>query len=233
MAYRFGRELGSGAIGRVVEVHGDDGRVWAGKVLHARQHADPRARRRFEAEAKLLAGVAHPNLVAIEGLAEVDGETVLLMELVSGRDLGDLIAAEAPVPVARIAELGRGIAAGLGAAHRAGLVHRDLKPANVLIAADGTPKVADFGLARAASFAASDPDAVVVAGTPDYMAPETVDPLATDGRSDLYALGCILCELATGSPPYRGNAERRSPGRGLLRSGPWMARAPHRPWMAD
>jgi hypothetical protein len=70
--------------------------------------------------------------------------------------------------------------------------------------ADGVPKVGDFGLARATSFAASDPDAVAVAGTPDYMAPEAVDPLAIDVRSDLYALGCILCELATGAPPYRG-----------------------------
>jgi hypothetical protein len=202
--YRIGRELGSGAIGRVVEVHGDDGRRWAGKILHASQRADERARRRFEAEARLLAGVAHSNLIGVEGLVHVDGEAVLLMELVPGADLARLIAAEAPLPAERVIAIGRGIAAGLAEAHRAGLVHRDLKPANVLLAADGTPKVADFGLARAASFAASGPDAAAVAGTPDYMAPEAIDPLAVDARSDLYALGCILCELATGAPPYRG-----------------------------
>jgi Protein kinase domain len=204
MGYRIGRDLGSGAIGRVVEVHGDDGRVWAGKILHESQRADERAQRRFEAEARLLTGVVHPNLIGVEGLVHIDGQAVLLMELVAGSDLAHLIAAEAPLPAERVTALGRGVAAGLAEAHRAGLVHRDLKPANILLSSDGTPKVADFGLARAASFAASDPSAAAVAGTPDYMAPESIDPLAIDGRSDLYALGCILCELATGAPPYRG-----------------------------
>ena len=204
MAYRMGRELGSGAIGRVVEVHGDDGRVWAGKLLHDSQRADDRARRRFEAEARLLTGVVHPNLIGVEGLVHIDDQAVLLMELVEGSDLAHLIAAEAPLAADRVVALGRGVAAGLAEAHRAGLVHRDLKPANILLARDGTPKVADFGLARAASFASSGPEAAAVAGTPDYMAPESIDPLAIDGRSDLYALGCILCELATGAPPYRG-----------------------------
>jgi len=204
VAYRIGRELGSGAIGRVVEVRDDGGRIWAGKILHDSQRADDRARRRFEAEGRLLTGVTHPNLIGVEGLVHVDGQAVLLMELVAGSDLARVIAAEAPLAAERVVVLGRGVAAGLAAAHRAGLVHRDLKPANILLAADGTPKVADFGLARAASFAASGPDAAAVAGTPDYMAPESIDPLAVDGRSDLYALGCILCELATGAPPYRG-----------------------------
>ncbi len=204
MQYRIGRELGAGALGRVVELTDDGGTVWAGKILHASQEADDRALRRFELEAKLLAGIHHPNLIAVEGLVDVGGRSALLMELVPGSDLAHLIAVEAPLPPDRVIALGVGIAAGLSEAHRAGLVHRDLKPANILLAADGTPKVGDFGLARATSFAASDPDAVAVAGTPDYMAPESVDPLAIDGRSDLYALGCILCELATGEPPYHG-----------------------------
>jgi hypothetical protein len=202
--YRIGRELGAGALGRVVELVDDDGAQWAGKLLHDSHEADGRARRRFEAEARLLAGIEHPNLIGVRGLVHVDGRAALLMELVPGADLAHVIAAEAPLPADRVIALGRGIAAGLAVAHRAGLVHRDLKPANVLLGADGTPKVGDFGLARAASFASSDPDAVAVAGTPDYMAPESVDPLAIDARSDLYALGCILCELTTGAPPYRG-----------------------------
>ena len=204
MEYRIGRELGSGALGKVVELVDDDGHVWAGKILHHSQDTDERARRRFEAEARLLTGIVHPNLIAVHGLVHVGSETALRMELVTGSDLAHLIATAAPLAPERVIELGRGIAAGLAEAHRAGLVHRDLKPANILLAADGTPKVADFGLARATSFASSDPDALAVAGTPDYMAPESVDPLAIDGRSDLYALGCILGELATGAPPYSG-----------------------------
>jgi serine/threonine-protein kinase len=204
VAYRIGRELGAGALGRVVELIEDGGAVWAGKLLHDSHAADVRAHRRFEVEARLLAGIDHPNLVGVRGLVHVDGRAALVMELVPGPDLGHVIAAEAPLPAARVIAIGRGIAAGLAVAHRAGLVHRDLKPANVLLGADGTPKVGDFGLARAASFASSDPDAAAVAGTPDYMAPEAIDPLAIDARSDLYALGCILCELATGAPPYRG-----------------------------
>src|ERR1041384_7022559 len=109
--YRMGRELGSGAVGRVVEVHGDDGRVWAGKILHDSQRADERARRRFEAEARLLTGVMHPNLIGVEGLVHIDGEAVLVMELVAGTDLAHLIAAEAPLSAARAAALGRGVAA--------------------------------------------------------------------------------------------------------------------------
>jgi hypothetical protein len=204
VGYRIGRELGAGALGRVVELIEDGGAVWAGKLLHDSHAADARARRRFEVEARLLAGIEHPNLIGVRGLDHVDGRAALVMELVPGADLAHVIAAEAPLPAARVIEIGRGIAAGLAVAHRAGLVHRDLKPANVLLGADGTPKIGDFGLARAASFASSDPDAVAVAGTPDYMAPEAIDPLAIDARSDLYALGCILCELATGAPPYRG-----------------------------
>ena len=204
MEYRIGRELGAGALGRVVELVDDTGAIWAGKLLHASHEADAPARHRFEVEARLLAGIEHPNLIGMRGLVHVDGRAALLMELVPGADLAHVIAAEAPLAADRVIELGRGIAAGLAVAHRAGLVHRDLKPANVLLGADGTPKVGDFGLARAASFASSGPDAFAVAGTPDYMAPESVDPLAIDARSDLYALGCILCELATGAPPYRG-----------------------------
>lgn len=204
MEYRIGRELGSGALGRVVELLDEDGHAWAGKILHHSQDTDERAKRRFEAEARLLTGIAHPNLIAVHGLVHVGGQTALRMELVTGSDLAHLIATSAPLPAERVIELGRGIAAGLAEAHRAGLVHRDLKPANILLAADGTPKVADFGLARATSFASSDPDALAVAGTPDYMAPESADPMAIDARSDLYALGCILCELVTGAPPYSG-----------------------------
>lgn len=205
MPLHLGQEIGSGAVGRVVEVsEGDGTSVYAGKILHASHSTDSSAGVRFANEAALLAEVEHPNLVRVFGIQEVEGHEVLLMERIVGDSLATVIARSAPMPEPRIVELAQGLAAGLAAAHHAGLVHRDLKPANVLIAEDETPKIVDFGMARASSFAGIGREALAVVGTPAYMAPETTDPLAVDARSDLYALGCILFEMATGSLPYGG-----------------------------
>ncbi|HKA88419.1 MAG TPA: serine/threonine-protein kinase [Haliangiales bacterium] len=201
--YILGEELGRGALGRVVAIEGPDGERLAGKILHASHRGDPRAVERFRREAELLRGIPHPNLCEVRGLVDVGGEVVLLMERVDGPTLAEAIARDAPLAEARIAAIGRGVAAGLHAAHRAGLVHRDLKPANVLLAGD-VPKVVDFGLARATSFAGVDRASFTLVGTPDYLAPEAIDSLAVDPRSDLYSLGCILYEMAAGRPPYDG-----------------------------
>lgn len=202
LSYTLGEELGRGALGRVVRVQATDGSQYAGKILHASHRGDPRAASRFASEAAILVGVSHENIVAVHGIEEISGEQVMRMELVEGDDLATLIAVEGVLDSARLVRLGKGICAGLGAAHRAGLIHRDLKPQNILLTTDELPKIADFGMARAASFAGVDESAFAVAGTPDYMAPECVDPLAVDSRSDLYSLGCILFELATGRPPF-------------------------------
>lgn len=202
--YRLGAELGRGALGRVLRLHRDGERDRAGKILHASHQADPKAQSRFEGEAEILTRLRHDNVVAVHGLEHIDGERVLVMELVDGAPLSRAILIDAPFPEARIAALGAGIAKGLAAAHHAGLVHRDLKPDNVLLTSDDVPKLVDFGLARATSFAGVDPSAFAVVGTPDYMAPETLDPLAVDARSDLYSLGCILYEMAAGAPPFSG-----------------------------
>ena len=216
-ALTLGAELGRGALGRVVRVEGGD-RPLAGKILHRSHRADPRAVARLEAEAHLLEGVRHPNLVGTHGLVELDGERVLLMDLVDGPSLATVIARDAPLGPDAAAALARGIAAGLAEAHRAGLVHRDLKPANVLVASDGAPRIVDFGLARATALTGVAAGDLVVVGTPAYMAPESLDPMAIDARSDLYALGCILFELLTGRPPFEGptsvavlEAHRRAP----------------------
>jgi tRNA A-37 threonylcarbamoyl transferase component Bud32 len=202
--YRIGEAIGHGAVARVVEVHAPDGRRLAGKILHESHRDDPAAAARFAQEAAILADLRHPNLVVVEGIVAIDGTDVLVMERVDGSDLARVLAREAPLSEPRLRALLRGIAAGLGAAHAAGVVHRDLKPSNVLMAADDTPKIADFGMARASSLAGVDPAAFAVLGTPDYMAPESIDPLAVDPRTDLYALGCIAFEAATGRPPYGG-----------------------------
>jgi hypothetical protein len=129
------------------------------------------------------------------------------MELVEGPNLADHLARQGPLPEAELLPLVLGIARGLGYAHAAGVIHRDLKPANILLAAGPAglvPKIADFGMARASSFASADKGALTVLGTPQYMAPECLEPLAVDPRTDLYALGCIVHELATGAPPFAG-----------------------------
>jgi hypothetical protein len=205
-AWRLGEEIGHGALGRVVEVHDVAGQTppLAGKILHESNRDDPRARERFGREAELLRELEHPNLVRVHGLETIDGLEVLLMERIEGPSLARLLAEQGKLPEGRLVAIARGIASGLAAAHRAGLVHRDLKPANVLIAAGDTAKIVDFGLARATSFAGVDKKSFALVGTPDYMAPESIDPLAVDPRSDLYSLGCMLHEMATGHPPYAG-----------------------------
>lgn len=217
MRYRVVGEIGQGALGRVVRLEDEAGGVFAGKLLHASSASDARARERFAREAALLRTIAHPNVVRVHERTEIDGQGVLVMELADGPTLAELIAHEAPMPEARVRELARGIALGLGAAHRAGVVHRDLKPANVIVVG-GVPKLVDFGLAQATSMLGVDRTSFALVGTPDYLAPESVDPLAVDARADLYALGCVLFEMLAGRPPYGGatplailDAHRRAP----------------------
>jgi Protein kinase domain len=205
---RIGETLGIGAVGRVVRIDCDDGRVLAGKILHASHRGDAAAAARFAQEARVAASLRHPNIVEILGVETIEGELVLLMQRIEGPTLAQHIAREAPLGEREILVIARGIAAGLAHAHAAGIVHRDLKPANVLLEPDGEhglrPLVADFGMARASSIAGAERDALTVLGTPDYMAPESIDPLAVDARADLYALGCIVFEMASGRPPFGG-----------------------------
>ena len=209
----LGAEIGSGAIARVVRIRDrTTGQVYAGKILHPRHRRDPTATARFHREAELARRLRHPNLVTVHGTHVIEGETALLMELVQGHTLATHLAQRGALPPDELATLSLGIASGLAYAHASGVVHRDLKPANVLLACcnetgpiSPTPKIADFGMARAASFAHADHRAMTVLGTPAYMAPECLEPLAVDPRTDLYALGCMMFEMASGHPPYAGS----------------------------
>ena len=201
--YVLEEALGQGAVATVYRVRDTaTGTVLAGKVLHQSHEDDSAAAARFAQEARLLENVDHPNLVDVRGFVVVDGRRVLLMELVDGPDLAEIIATESPMPTERVVDLAMQIARGLVEAHGAGIIHRDLKPSNVLVAGRSKAKIADFGMARATSIAGVDRSAFAVVGTPDYMAPECLDPLAVDTRTDLYALGCMIFEMATGTPPY-------------------------------
>ncbi|HFE46861.1 MAG TPA: serine/threonine protein kinase, partial [Nannocystis exedens] len=184
---------------------GPKGQHYAGKLLHNSQSQDASAVARFLQEAALLRSLNHVNIVRVIETATVSGQPMLVMERVDGPTLAQLIARDAPLPERLLLAIGRGIAEGLAYAHAHGVIHRDLKPGNVLLQANEPApiaKIGDFGMARASSLAGVDHRAMTVVGTPDYMAPESVDPLAVDLRSDLYALGCILYEMACGRPPF-------------------------------
>jgi serine/threonine-protein kinase len=164
------------------------------------------ARRRFLREARAAAAVAHEHVVAVHAVVETAGLPFLVMEYVPGRSLQERLDKEGPLALAEILRIGHQTAAGLAAAHAQGVVHRDVKPANILLE-NGVERVklTDFGLARAADDAALTWSGVV-AGTPNYMAPEQARGEAADHRSDLFSLGSTLYAMCTGHPPFRAES---------------------------
>jgi WD40 repeat protein len=201
--------LGRGGMGVVYQARQSClKRIVALKMILAGDHAGPGQLARFRREAEAVASLQHPNIVQIHEVGEAAGTPYFSLEFVDGGSLAQK-AAGTPQPVRQAAELVETLARAVHHAHEQGIVHRDLKPANVLLTADGTPKITDFGLAKrldeeAGGFSQSHTGAVV--GTPSYMAPEqaagrreTLGP-----ATDVYALGAILYELLTGRPPFRG-----------------------------
>jgi serine/threonine-protein kinase len=173
------------------------------KVLASSWASNGASRARFAREARATAAVRHDNVVAIHGVEEVEGLPYLVMEYVHGTSLQERLDRRGPLEVREILRIGIQIAAGLAAAHAQGLVHRDVKPSNILLE-NGVDrvKVADFGLARAADDA-SLTQSGVIAGTPQYMAPEQARGEPIDHRADLFSLGSVLYAMCTGRPPFR------------------------------
>ncbi|MGH2677125.1 MAG: protein kinase domain-containing protein, partial [Actinomycetota bacterium] len=181
------------------------GRRVAVKVIRQRFAEDDRFVARFRREARAAASLGHPNVVAVHDVGVHQGSPFLVMEYVPGRTLTELVRDNGPLPPDRVCEIGEGVAQALGAAHAAGIVHRDVKPGNVMVTADGRVKVLDFGIARALRWTPLT-DTPAVQGTVEYMAPEYVRGEGADPRSDLYSLGSVLYELATGKPPFTGDS---------------------------
>lgn len=202
--YRIVSEIGRGGMASVHRAHDQVlDREVAVKVLHARLAADPVFRERFQQEARTAAGLSHANIVTVHDSGEEQGRAYLVMELVEGDSLRDVLGVRGRVSAGEALSLLRPAAAGLGAAHEAGMVHRDVKPENVLYGRDGTVKVTDFGLAGAAATARVTFETGMIVGSPHYLSPEAVEGDPLDARSDVYALGILLFECLTGRTPFQ------------------------------
>ncbi|HSK24622.1 MAG TPA: protein kinase, partial [Egicoccus sp.] len=176
------------------------------KLLHAHLAGDPAFLDRFRREARAAAALAHPNVVAVHDWGETDDGAYLVLQLVEGPSLRAVLRRHGRLSPEQVLGVLAPAAAGLGAAHRAGLVHRDVKPENLLLGHDGQVHVTDFGLARAAASATSTFGADVLVGSPHYLSPEAVRGEPLDPRSDVYALGVTLFECLTGRPPHEGES---------------------------
>ncbi|MFH8405749.1 tetratricopeptide repeat protein [Streptomyces sp. NPDC018019] len=211
--YRLLDLIGRGGMGEVWRARDESlGRQVAVKCLKplGPQH-DPSflrvLRERFRREARVAAALQHRGITVVHDFGEADGILFLVMELLDGRNLGQLLEdnRHGPLPVPDFADIAEQVAAALAYTHEQSVVHRDLKPANIVRVADGTVKICDFGIARLGhdiGFTARLTGTGIAMGTPHYMSPEQIGAGTVDHRSDLYSLGCVLYELATGAPPF-------------------------------
>ncbi|WP_256671682.1 Stk1 family PASTA domain-containing Ser/Thr kinase [Nocardia cyriacigeorgica] len=203
--YRIDAPIARGGMSMVFR--GEDTRLdrpVAIKVMDPKFAGDPQFLSRFEFEARAVAKLKHPSLVAVYDQG-VDGDhPFLIMELVEGGTLRELLRERGPMPPHAVRAVAEPVLAAIGVAHAAGLVHRDIKPENVLISDSGEVKIADFGLVRAVA-AANTTSASVILGTAAYLSPEQVTSGTADARSDVYSFGILIFELLTGQVPFTGD----------------------------
>ncbi len=205
--YQVIEELGRGGMGIVYkarDIHLD--RPVALKVLPAKKVADPERKRRFVQEAKAASALNHPNIIHVYDIDQAEGTDFISMEYVEGRTLSQLIPPDG-MPIGEMRKYAIQIADALAAAHNAGIVHRDLKPANIMVSERGLVKVLDFGLAKLVPLTGLESPKTLTAegtikGTLSYMSPEQAEGRPVDGRSDIFSLGAVLYEMASGIRPF-------------------------------
>ena len=208
--YRVTGKLGIGGMGLVYEAEDTRlGRRVALKVLSDDLAGDPEASRRLRREAQTIASLNHPHICTIYEIEEHEGALFIVMERVVGTNLKAHMA-RAPLTTAEIVRIALEVAAALQAAHAQGIVHRDIKPGNIMVGTDGQVKVLDFGLARRFVNEPAAPGlegSTIIGrpmGTANYMAPERILQMPLDPRSDLFSLGVVIYEMATGRLPFAG-----------------------------
>ena len=203
-SYEILEVVGRGGMGLVLKAYDTSlRRIVAIKVMAAHLATSSLARRRFVREARAAAAVSHDHVVAIYAVEENNDPPFLVMQFVNGKTLQERLVASGPLALNEVLRIGTQTASGLAAAHAQGLVHRDIKPANILLE-NGVErvKITDFGLARAVDDVSMTRTGIV-AGTPQFMAPEQANGEAIDVRSDLFSLGSVLYTLCAGRPPFR------------------------------
>lgn len=217
--YQLDRFLGRGGMGEVyAATDARLGRTVALKILRPEVLANREYRNRFEREAQALAALRHPGIVTIYALEEIDGETFFTMDLVEGTTLTEIIRKDGPLPLDRIFDLAIPICDAIAAAHKRGITHRDIKPDNVLVGQRDQVTVLDFGLAKNAGLQMSHDETIGTAptmdvtvagrimGTVNYMAPEQAEGRETSPATDVFALGVVIYEMATGDLPFKGDS---------------------------
>ncbi len=205
--YEIGKPIGGGATGRVyLGCDLQTGEPVAIKRLMSEWIADASDLvERFRREGEVLRKLNHPNIVKVLATFEEDGQHYLVMDYVGGGSLAELLTQQPQLPIERVVSIGLELADALSRAHHLNIIHRDLKPANILLAADGTPRLTDFGLARIGNY----PPVTVagqVLGTFQYLSPEACDNQLLDERADLWSFGVVLFEMSAGQRPFDGDS---------------------------
>jgi eukaryotic-like serine/threonine-protein kinase len=213
--YEIQSAIGAGGMGEVYRARDPRlNRVIAIKILPEDLSGDAERRSRFEREAQSLAALSHPNIVTIHSVEQADGIPFLTMEYVDGKSLSELIS-PGGLPLNQLLALAIPLADAVSAAHQKGITHRDLKPANVMVTDDGRVKILDFGLAKLTEAAPAEAlvtglptvapsDEGRIIGTVAYMSPEQAEGKRIDARTDIFSLGVLLYEMATGARPFNG-----------------------------